>query len=1081
MFERIIKMRLKVIVVALFFVGGLYGQSAQRVIEQAESLTQSGHYEQVIQLLTDNKEVILATEYWGYLFFYEMALGIAHFQKNDFEKSEEFFLRARIMLGREAGRESEYYLSILTDIFIPLYSQMNDIDKLVGIYLEIIAIYEVVRGRDMYYVARLNQVGNIFMSLGRYEAARELYYKAKRICEEIGDLGIDYSISIHNIGKSYEFLGNIETALAYMLRAKEIQSEILDTNSHDFFNTISSLANYYAFLQQYDLAVYFSLKALEISRVLFGINSDWYIEHLRRLGAVYVRLGNNRLSEKYYNRAKSAIEESIGVNNELFATVVRDLGVVHMDMSNYIVAAYYLRQARYIAENLYNTNQEKYASIYATTLHRIGRLFLNLGTATGNLEDAKINLLKAKDIQSRWEYGSICWGRTVGDLALLYIHLGEYELAGQHIGLAKVAIERNFGRETTEYLTVLNSAALLAAVTWNDVLATRYFAELSELSGRVLDRTQYEYLRIKSNVGFFFFIQSKFDIAAKYRQEALDALKGYVYRNFGIMGTVQRQNSLLFGDMHSMLEINFNLLAAHTTPKTQVLSYNSVLFTSGLLLRFANEIRNIIMSSGNPTLINQFEELRTIRQQITALQSRTDNYNPNLIQTLEARADNLDRALTAASTAYRDLQAELNIEWQDVRNQLSANEVAIEFIDFQLFDREWTDTVMYAALLLRHNSEVPVFIPLFQQSQLDSILTRVSGRGRIPIGNLFENYGHELYQLIWQPLEEYLQGIETIFYSPSGSLHQIAFSAMRVGESFLIDKYDLQRVSSTREVVSKRREQGTFLPINKVVLYGGILYDIADEQALINAARYTQSSQSHPFTSHFLPDDVTRGGQNRWDFLQGTENEVWSIADLLRESNIPHRYFMGIQATEESFKQLSGNSPDLLHIVTHGFFLADEERVNRNPFMQMMNRDNRVMRNPLLRSGLVFAGANRAWRNIDVIPGIEDGVLTAEEIAHLDLSNTRLVVLSACDTGLGEVRSSEGVFGLQRAFKLAGVQTIVMTLWRVDDRVTSVFMIDFYRNLLSGMTRRDAFVGAQKMVRERYRYPYFWAGFVMID
>jgi CHAT domain-containing protein len=190
---------------------------------------------------------------------------------------------------------------------------------------------------------------------------------------------------------------------------------------------------------------------------------------------------------------------------------------------------------------------------------------------------------------------------------------------------------------------------------------------------------------------------------------------------------------------------------------------------------------------------------------------------------------------------------------------------------------------------------------------------------------------------------------------------------------------------------------------------------------------------------------------------------------------------MGISANEESFKNLSGQSPELLHIATHGFFLADEKSIRETGFMQMINNQNNTYINPLLRSGLLFAGANRAWKNENVIPGIEDGILTSEEIAHLNLSKTNLVVLSACETGLGEVQNSEGVFGLQRAFKLAGVKTIIMSLWKVPDEQTYQLMQVFYKNWLAGKSKHEAFKIAQKAIREKYPNPYYWAAFVMLD
>ena len=168
-------------------------------------------------------------------------------------------------------------------------------------------------------------------------------------------------------------------------------------------------------------------------------------------------------------------------------------------------------------------------------------------------------------------------------------------------------------------------------------------------------------------------------------------------------------------------------------------------------------------------------------------------------------------------------------------------------------------------------------------------------------------------------------------------------------------------------------------------------------------------------------------------------------------------------------------------IATHGFFLEDEKVIRETGFMQIMNNQNHSYINPLLRSGLLFAGANRAWKNEDVISDIEDGILTAEEISHLNLSQTDLAVLSACETGLGEVQNSEGVFGLQRAFKLAGVKTLVMSLWKVDDNATSKFMIAFYNNLMAGKSKLESFRIAQQTIRIEHKNPYYWAAFVMLD
>jgi len=185
---------------------------------------------------------------------------------------------------------------------------------------------------------------------------------------------------------------------------------------------------------------------------------------------------------------------------------------------------------------------------------------------------------------------------------------------------------------------------------------------------------------------------------------------------------------------------------------------------------------------------------------------------------------------------------------------------------------------------------------------------------------------------------------------------------------------------------------------------------------------------------------------------------------------------------EESFKRLSGTSVGLIHLATHGFFLEDvESEYNREIIQMLGGRGDRATNNLQLRSGLLMAGANRAWTGEEVIEGIEDGILTAEEISQMNLIKTQLVVLSACETGLGEAKTSEGVFGLQRAFKLAGVETLIMSLWTVPDDATADLMIAFYQLWLSGKTKSEAFAEAQRQVREKYKEPYHWAGFVMMD
>ena len=198
-----------------------------------------------------------------------------------------------------------------------------------------------------------------------------------------------------------------------------------------------------------------------------------------------------------------------------------------------------------------------------------------------------------------------------------------------------------------------------------------------------------------------------------------------------------------------------------------------------------------------------------------------------------------------------------------------------------------------------------------------------------------------------------------------------------------------------------------------------------------------------------------------------------------QQNKITAKTFTTTAASEENLKALSGVAPQVLHIATHGFFLPEPGKKNKEPAIDQSNT-YRLAEDPLLRSGLVLAGANYTWSGKMPIEGTEDGIATAYEISQLNLSNTELVVLSACETALGDVQGSEGVFGLQRGFKMAGVKKMIVSLWQVPDKETGELMTAFYSYWLNGKNIEEAFYQAQAELRKKYS-PFYWAAFVLVE
>jgi len=354
-------------------------------------------------------------------------------------------------------------------------------------------------------------------------------------------------------------------------------------------------------------------------------------------------------------------------------------------------------------------------------------------------------------------------------------------------------------------------------------------------------------------------------------------------------------------------------------------------------------------------------------------------------------------------------------------------------------------------------------------------LYTLSDRGAIAI----EAPKKSLYEILWKPLEKELTGIKTIYFSPSGLLHRINLDAIPVSETeTLADKYQLIELNSTRQLVIPTEIKNSN---NDAVLYGGIQYE---QVTTLQNNEPVIASRSRGELSFTYIDSTLRGGS--WNYLAGTEREVNSIEKIMQTSSIHTTLKKGYFATEESFKNIdaiNAASPRILHVATHGYFFSDPKENSKSSGISGQTEPVfKMSDHPMLRSGLIMAGGNAVWQGKQTLEGREDGILTAYEISQMNLSDTELVVLSACETGLGDIQGNEGVYGLQRAFKIAGAKYLIMSLWQVPDKQTSLLMTTFYEKWLENkMTIPDAFHAAQKELRDNGLDPYNWAGFVLVE
>ncbi len=393
----------------------------------------------------------------------------------------------------------------------------------------------------------------------------------------------------------------------------------------------------------------------------------------------------------------------------------------------------------------------------------------------------------------------------------------------------------------------------------------------------------------------------------------------------------------------------------------------------------------------------------------------------------------------------------IQYSYTDIQKRLKDEDVAVEFISPTMTFNNKTSLIVYALAL--DNSHAPKVIRLFSSDELNERMEKNENKDSI-IGNM-----------LWQPILKEFGKVKNIFFSPTFVLNSMGVEYMPVGEmSHLSDNLNIYRLSSLGKLIEPS-EKGQY---KSATLYGNLDYNVVEDSQLGNLS--------------------LRGG---YESLPFSGEEIKEIGSLLKANGVKLMTYIGNKGTEETFKRLSGQTNEIIHLATHGRYLnsekAKEEQISHNlGFIKHSSEEGPMYEDDILtRSFLLFSGGNRMVYRESIPLGTDDGFLTAAEIAKMDLHKTDLVVLSACESALGDWSVDEGVLGLSRGFKRAGVNTILMSLNQVDDEATKILMVEFYKNLMSGKSKLQSLKDAQRYLRQvdngKYDDPKYWATFILLD
>lgn len=1003
----------------------------------------------------------------------------------------------------EAQYQDSLYINRQVDSLIKVSAKLTDQKDYNGAFDVIKIAYQFLEKRgdstSSLYGSVCNSHGRIYFFKGEYLKAEYLYLKSNEILKQKQNLNNSaYLTNIGCLGSLYLNIGKFEKAEQYLLESEQLGKIVIGEKHPDYALNLSNLGRVYRIIGLFDKSEYYLIKALKLREKYSGKESRSYAFSLNSLAILYKDRGNYLKAEKLYLEAIEIRKRVLGITHGDYIASLSNLAILYKNLGNYEKSESLFLEALSICTQ---DNREADYIEFTNIISNLGVLKYRLQ----NFEQAEsLFLWTISILQNKMGGDHPTLVNCKANLANVYRATGEFTKA-ENLLLENVKmIEQSNGKHSYHYANALHNLGILYDQKGDQNIALVKCKEALEIRGQLFGREHpycadsYEALAdIYFRMGNFQTSGVYFDSLMKsnilqYKRSMLH-LSEYELSQY--INTFKQFQNKLYSLAYYGKKFN---------DKIVITCLDNILFYKNLLLRsnvFLQNKLNSDTANFEKLLLKKSLDYRLSLEYLKPLVKRDS------LQFFDLRkqAIKLEKDLIG-SIVGTDLKFN-QISFKDIREKLKVNEVAIEFIHFNQVYGITKDSIVYAAILIKPGILNPQIIFLFEQKQLENLLEMkgesstkqhldilYSGVNNNEISQSKSETNNSLFKLIWQPLINELKEANKIYLSKTGLLHQLNLTAISDQNGLpLYSSFNIIELNSTRDLISS----DTIVKDNQnAILFGGVNFDIdsldvlkQENLAIIETLDAAKTTREINLIGQLdfelgLMDSNVRGGN--WNYLHWTDYEINSISEIVNNAKILPTIFKGKLATEEKFKEIGQEklSPKIIHLATHGFFFPNSK--TQDQFSEDIKRDGfpfRISEHPMIRSGLILAGGNYAWRTGTPFKAeMEDGILTAYEISQMNLSNTELVVLSACETGLGDIKDNEGVYGLQRAFKIAGVKYLMMSLWQVPDRETKEFMVSFYKNWLTKKNSiPDAFRKTQREMRERFINPYAWAGFVLVE
>ena len=1018
------------------------------------------------------------------------ALASLYYSQEKYADAEPLFKRALAIEEKALGPDDPHVATLLNNLAV-LYDDQGKYADAEPLYKRALAIDEKALGPDDPHVATdQNNLAELYREQGKYADAEPLYQRALAIVEKaLGPDDPDVATALNNLAVLYDDEGKYADAEPLYKRALAIAEKALGPDDPHLATDVNNLAELYREQGKYADAEPLFKRALAIDEKALGPDDSHLATDLNNLAELYEDQGKYADAEPLYKRALAIDEKALGPDHPGVATDLNNLAELYEQQGKYADAEPLYERALAIREKALGPDHPD----VATSLNNLAELH----ERQGKYADAEPLYKRALAIYEKAlgpDHPLVATG--LNNLAKLYDDQGKYADAEPLYKRALAIDEKALGPDDPGLATDLNNLAALYDDQGKHADAEPLYKRALAIDEKALGPDHPHVATALSNLATLYYSQGKYAEAGSFFDQALQNLSKQFRYSFTYMSEKDRLQFLDTAEKDFSGYFSFCLSYAKQDPSLAGKMYDLLLWEKGMVSVSATALRAQIAASGDADAIKMFDDLAAKRNQSSRLATLRPAGWEQTKKTLDEEANSLEGELARRLSAVSEQESLANATWRDVQKKLRPGEAAVELVRFDFYDGvHWTGKSDYVALVVTPGTaNGPILVPLGEAANLEGAPLR-DYQGLIEAQSAgYEQDataipGQALYLALWKPLEPALEGAKTVYFSPDGMLDQISLGVL-LGEDGepLLSKYDLRVVSSTRDLLRPAQVYTT----NTAVLAGNPSYDLTNEQYQTALASLNAPGQTSPAATTLVAslsaENVNRlrseeSAKGPLPPLSGTAIEISDIAGLLEKQKWQVTVYEDNRALVEAVRGVP--HPRVLYLATHGFFEPDQaiQHKDRSPGSEPPPG----LEDPMLRSGLYFAGADRAREGEPIPEGQGDGILTAYEASMLDLHGTEMVVLSACETGLGKVEAGEGVFGLLRGFEEAGADSVVISMWKVPDAQTQQLMTAFYENWQSkGMNKHEALREAQLELRSKIKdhfgqdLPYYWGAFVLV-